>query len=436
MANGTWLLGSVVIAVGVCAALPACSSSDASPSSSPSPASSDAPAPPAMPAAGTASEPGAGVDVFDVPVDQATADERKQFFTGDNLFDLPLREPDGLGPLYTRTSCGACHQSGVRGPGAVEKMVVVEADGITPAADQSALPYGHTVHPLFTAGAKSAVLPPSDTSVHVKLSTRVGPPILGRGYVEAVLDSEIERVAAEQAARAADGIHGRINHVAYASEANPDTRFHTYKKGDIVIGRFGLKGRVATLDDFTADALQGDMGITSPLRPTEIPNPDGLTDDLKPGVDVGIDSVNLRAMYVRLTAIPHRETVTGGAALFDQAKCSACHVPTMKTRGDYPIAALAGIDAPIYTDLLLHDMGPDLADAMTDGEATSRDWRTPALIGLRFMKTYLHDSRATSLQQAILLHDGAGSEAASSVAAFKALSSADQATLLAFVKSL
>ena len=374
-------------------------------------------------------------DPFDVPIEKATDDERTQFFSGDALFELPLREADGLGPLYTRTSCGACHSNGARGPGEVEKMVVVEADGITRSADQSALPFGNTVHPLFAGGGKTAVLPPTDPSIHLKLSERVGPMILGRGYVEAVLDSEIQRVATEQAART-DGIHGRINHVVYASEANPDTRFHTHKKGDIVFGRFGLKARVGTLDDFTADALQGDMGITSPLRPTEIANPDGLTDDLKPGVDVTIDSVNLRSMYVRLTAIPRRVPVTGGAALFDQAKCSACHVPTLKTRADYPIAALAGIDAPIYTDLLLHDMGPDLADAMTDGEATGRDWRTPALIGLRFEKTYLHDGRATSVGDAILMHDGVGSEAAPSVAAFKALSAADQATLLEFVKSL
>jgi CxxC motif-containing protein (DUF1111 family) len=433
----TWLLGSVVIAVAACAALPACSASEASSPSAvvaptPSEPAAPAPAPPATQTPVTPVTPG---DPFDVPIETASDAERTQFFTGDGLFELPLRDADGLGPLYTRTSCGACHSSGVRGPGTVEKMVVVLADGFTPAPDQSALPYGHTVHPLFAGGGKTAVLPPTDPSIHLKLSTRVGPSILGRGYIEAVLDSEIQRVATEQAART-DGIHGRINHVVYASEANPDTRFHTHQKGDIVIGRFGLKGRVATLDDFTADALQGDMGITSPLRPTEVPNPDGLTDDMKPGVDVGIDSVNLRAMYVRLTAIPRRVPVTGGAALFDQAKCSACHVPTLKTRADYPIAALAGIEAPIFTDLLLHDMGPDLADGITDGEATSRDWRTPALIGLRFVKTYLHDSRAPSLEQAILMHDGVGSEAAPSVAAFKALGAADQATLLEYLKSL
>src|SRR4051794_13589713 len=189
-------------------------------------------APPALPAAATVSAPApAPGDPFDVPVSGATDAERREFFAGDALFELPLRDADGLGPLYTRTSCGACHGSGVRGPGSVQKMVVVLADGVTPSGDQSALPFGHTVHPLFTAGSTTAIVPPADPNVTVKVTTRVGPSILGRGYVEAVLDSEIERVAAEQAQRA-DAIHGRINHVVYASEQNPDTRFHTHHKGD------------------------------------------------------------------------------------------------------------------------------------------------------------------------------------------------------------
>ena len=423
------LLLGVAIVAATASPLTACSSGEpASPSHgaavAPAPTQSTPPPPP----------PGSLPDLFDVPITQATDAERQLFHAGDRLFETPLRDADGLGPLYTRTSCGACHVGGGRGPGAVQKMVVVLADGVTPSVDQSALPFGNTVHPLYTAGATQAILAPLGVP-DLKVSTRVGPPIVGRGYVEAVLDSEIERVALEQASRA-DGIHGRINHVVYASEANPDTRFHRHKKGEVVIGRFGLKGRVATLDDFAADALQGDMGITSPLRPAELTNPDGLADDLKAGVDVSIDSVNLRAMYVRLTAIPQRNSTPQGAALFTQVKCGACHVPTLKTRADYPIAALANIDAPIYTDILLHDMGDSLADGIRDGEATSRDWRTPPLIGLRFFTRFLHDSRAATLEEAILMHDGRGSEAAPSVALFRALSPADRATLLAFLGSL
>jgi len=374
-------------------------------------------------------------DPFDVPADGLTAAEVAQFGVGDGLFDLSLRPYDGLGPLYTRTSCSGCHDDGMRGPGLVQKMVVVDADGWSPATDQSSLPYGHTIHPLVTADARTPIdAPAADPSV--KVTTRLPPAVLGRGYMEAVLDSEIERVAAEQALRT-DGIHGRPNHVAYASQPNPDTRFHTHQPGDIVIGRFGLKGRIATVDDFTADALQGDMGITSPLRPTEFANPDGLADDLKPGVDVTIDSVNERAMYVRMTAIPKRAASDPrGRAAFDAAGCSVCHVPTLKTRADYPLAPLADMDAPLYSDLLLHDMGPLHADGIAEGEATGRDWRTPPLVGLRFARGLMHDGAATTVEEGILAHAGPGSEADGSVTAFQALSPQDRALLLAFVSSL
>jgi CxxC motif-containing protein (DUF1111 family) len=374
-------------------------------------------------------------DPFDIPVDGLTTEERAIFHDGDGLFDLSLRPYDGLGPLYTRTSCSGCHAEGVRGPGLVQKMVVVEDDGITPAADQSKLPYGHTVHPLMEAGETTPIVPP-ENDPSVKVTIRLGPPILGRGYLEAVLDSEIERVAAAQAART-DEIHGRINRVAYSAQPNPDTSYHAHLPGDPVIGRFGLKARIAAVDEFTADALQGDMGITSPLRPTEIGNPDGLTDDLKPGIDIGIDSVNKRAIYVRMTAIPSRAKVDArGVRLFEQAQCAACHVPAMRTRADYPLAPLADIDAPIYTDLLLHDLGDDRADGMVEGQATGRDWRTAPLIGLRFNRTLMHDGIATTVEEAIAAHAGPGSEANGSVAAFEALGPADRALLLAFVQSL
>jgi CxxC motif-containing protein (DUF1111 family) len=192
--------------------------------------------------------------------------------------------------------------------------------------------------------------------------------------------------------------------------------------------------------DFTADALNGDMGITSPLRPTEFENPDGLLDDMKPGVDVTADSVNTRAMYLRLLAIPKRATgYAAGQSLFAEIGCSTCHVPALHTRKDYPIAVLSDIDAPVYTDFLLHDLGTELADGMADGvdgEAHSRDLRTAPLIGLRFNRTFLHDGRAHTVGEAINLHQGDGSEANGVLAAFAALSAPEQQQLIDFVGSL
>jgi CxxC motif-containing protein (DUF1111 family) len=156
-------------------------------------------------------------------------------------------------------------------------------------------------------------------------------------------------------------------------------------------------------------------------------------------VDATADDVNLRADYVRTVAIPWRARPDAhGQTLFQQAQCSGCHVPAMHTRADYPIAQLADIDAPIYTDILLHDMGDGLSDSLADqdGLATPRMWRTAPLIGVRFAREFLHDGRAATVEEAILAHDGNGSEAHASVRAFQNLSDADRQALLDFVGSL
>lgn len=392
-------------------------------------------------------------DPFDVPITGIGSDLVAAFYNGDAEFSLVLRPLDGLGPLYTRPSCDACHGNAVRGPGLVQKMAIVEADDITPAADQSLLAFGNTEHPLVVTeipGALTPILPPDlDAGIDggldadggvagVKVTIRIGPPVLGRGYMEAISDSEILRMETEQAARS-DGIHGHVNHLTFVSQPNPDQTFDTHKTGDIVIGRFGLKARIATLDEFSADALQGDMGITSPMRPTEIKNPDGVLDDLKPGVDITADQMNARGMYVRLLAIPSRAPNDAGKALFEQCLCNVCHAESLKTRADYPIPQLANIDAPVYTDMLLHDMGDTLADSVVggnEGEARARDWRTAPLIGLRFNRIYLHDGRASSIDDAVRKHDGPGSEASGSVQLYNALSPADQKALVDFVGAL
>jgi CxxC motif-containing protein (DUF1111 family) len=179
------------------------------------------------------------------------------------------------------------------------------------------------------------------------------------------------------------------------------------------------------------------MGITSPMRPDEISNPDGLTDDKKPGIDLSIEKINLIANYMRLIAIPKRTPSDAGLAAFTAAKCNVCHQPTLKTRPDWPIAMVANMDAPVYTDMLLHDMGTELADGMAfEGQAGPRDWRTAPLMGLRFLHSYMHDGRAQTIEDAIQLHAGTGSEGATSVAAFNALDDATRATLLDYVKGL
>ncbi|MES1205580.1 MAG: di-heme oxidoredictase family protein [Pseudomonadota bacterium] len=383
------------------------------------------------------------VDRPDQPLATATRQEIARFQAGDRLFELPFREPDGLGPLFIRASCEACHQADGRGPGLVGKMVVVQQDGVTAAADQSALAYGTTQRPHVAAGARRPLgVPGADTLAQaaapaVRTTFRLPPAVFGRGYLEAVADSEIERLATRAAGRH-DGIRGRINRVRYESEANPGTAVHRHRHGQSgIIGRFGLKARIATLDEFAADALQGDMGLTSPVRPAEPPNPDGLTDDAKPGVDITGDDLNTLADYLRLLEIPHRAGDTDrGRDLFARALCAECHVPALATRTDYPIAALADRQAPVFTDFLLHDMGAQLADGITDASAAPGEWRTAPLIGLRFSPAFMHDGRAKTVEEAVLAHEGPGSEANVAVARFRAFEAAARSELIRFVEGL
>ena len=378
-----------------------------------------------------------GDDPTDQPLHDAGPDQLAVFAQGDTLFDRVFTAADGLGPVYIRQACSSCHDGARKGPGLVQKMALVQVDGVTPADDQGALPYGNTARPYNAGGGLTPVGPPDGglpSGVQLKLTIRIGPALFGRGYLEAISDDLILAGETAQAART-DGIHGRVNRVAYRSQPNPDTTYHRHQPGDQnLVGRFGLKARQPTLDDFAADAYQSDMGLTSALRPTELKNPDGLLDDDKPGADLDAATVNAVADYMRLIEIPKRAAPDArGVALFSQLRCDVCHQPTMRTRSDYPVQQLAGIDAPVYTDLLLHDLGKDLADGVTDESARSAEWRTAPLIGLRFQRSYLHDGRAKSIAAAIAAHGG---QALPSADGFAALGDEDKKRLTDFVGGL
>jgi CxxC motif-containing protein (DUF1111 family) len=373
-------------------------------------------------------------DAPDLPLANLDVDWTSRFNQGDGLFEHRYFESQGLGPVYIRSSCGSCHAGDGRGPGAVRKMVMVDKDGV-PLTDQSGLTWGNTIRPQTITGVEQGIVAPGEGG-SLLITIRQPPAVFGRGYIEAILDSEIERVEAEQAERD-DGISGRINWVTYTSHANEDTRFHAHQPGERIIGRFGLKARIATLDDFAADALLGDMGITSDLRPNELPNPEGDTDD-RPGVDVTLDTVNRLADYMRVLRIPTRrvQDLTQGQALFEAAQCGACHVPSLHTSEDFALAPLANIEAPVFSDLLLHDMGKGFGDEIHDFDAQSSEWRTAPLLGVRFLRTYLHDGRAKSIEEAIELHGAPDSEASDSVQRFRDLSDEDRDALVAYVSAL
>ena len=354
------------------------------------------------------------VDRPGLPFSTLNSDELDRFKQGDALFDATVRESDGLGPLYVRDACSACHVGDGRGPGLVTKVVAIDRGSAVAA---TLLPFGPTERPYTSAGAKIPLLAPQDPALTVV--SRLPPAVFGRGYLEAIADRDLERLA-KLAEERQGSARGRLNRLK-----------------DGRIGRFGIKARLATLADFAADALNGDMGVTSPLRPEEPAGPEGLRDDDKPGVDFTLEQVDLLRDYLRGLQIPER--LAGerpGRALFELVQCGLCHVSSFTTSADYPIKSLSGVTAEVYTDLLLHDMGSSLADGLIEEGAGPREFRTAPLMGLRFLPRLLHDGRAKTVEEAILAHGESDSEARDSVTRFRALSAAERRALVKFVELL
>ena len=360
-------------------------------------------------------KPRARVDRPGLPLASASEEELQLFREGDALFEATVRESDGLGPLYVRDSCAACHQGDGRGPGFVNKLAPTTA--MSRVELDRLLPFGPTERPFVTANAKLALLTPDPEKL--RSVRRLPPAVFGRGYIEAISESEIERVA--ELARARTGTaRGRPNRL---------------KTG--AIGRFGIKARLATLVDFTADALNGDMGVTTPMRPREPSGPEGLEDDGKPGIDFDAKRVARISDYVRLLEIPARKRQDSDArALFDAVGCAACHVPSLHTEPRFRVAALANIDAPIFSDLLLHDMGEARSDGQYEEDARPSEFRTAPLIGVRFLSTLLHDGSAHNVVEAIEAHGASGSEGRDSLQRYKGLSPDERAGLVRFVEAL
>jgi CxxC motif-containing protein (DUF1111 family) len=132
-------------------------------------------------------------------------------------------------------------------------------------------------------------------------------------------------------------------------------------------------------------------------------------------------------------------SVIAGKQVFMNINCGKCHIPEMQT-GNFSIEALSNKTFFPYSDFLLHDMGPGLNDGYTEGNALPSEWRTPPLWGLGLSRNsqggqyfLMHDGRASSIEQAILLHGG---EALQSKAGFEQLTAADRSNLLNFLESL
>jgi CxxC motif-containing protein (DUF1111 family) len=211
------------------------------------------------------------------------------------------------------------------------------------------------------------------------------------------------------------------------------------------LGRFGRKAGTPFLVQQVATAYLQDMGITSEFFPQELLHAQlGAMSEDVPEPEVSTATVNDVANYLRMLSPPNRGKITQqikiGDSLFSSIGCASCHIPTMQTGIHPTIAALSNKQVHLYSDLLLHDMGDELADNFIEGEANGREWRTTPLWGLRLyadnlggVAYYLHNGRTTDLKTAILLHGGEATNARNS---FNALTDNEKNALLAFLRSL
>ncbi len=376
-------------------------------------------------------QPVAGDD-FVSPFDGMSRDLNAVFLRGDENFEKAFTASEGLGPIFNNISCVACHPGDGRGTPELgffrfSRVADLALDIGGPQHQDKALPG----------------LPLEEVPEAVQRSFRLPPPVFGVGLIEAI-DEETILAHADPQDADGDGISGRPNWVMAPSFV---PAHHVGGGEGLQLGRFSRKAQVSSLIEQVAAAYQQDIGITSDFIPEENSNPqvgggialgDGVADP-----EIPAHIVLETTAYVRLLVPPARGKITAevarGEVLFAQINCASCHVPTMRT-GDSPIAQLAQVDAHLYSDLLLHDMGPALADGRSDGDATGQEWRTAPLWGTRLVadflggeEFYLHDGRATTLEAAIEFHGG---EAEVSRDAYRALNAGEQQALLAFLRSL
>ena len=416
---------------------------------------------------------------FSFPAPNLTRDERRTFEVGDSLFNqnwvtapASTDARDGLGPMFNAQACSSCHVLDGRGVPPtptgdtvpIGLLLRLSVPGETPTGAPADHPvYGGqlqdrsvlgvpaegtldvsftTVEGTYADGTPYTLVAPTfaigdpqfgELGDDTMFSPRLAPQVIGMGLLEEIPADDI-LAAADPDDTDGDGISGRPNRVwDEGAEA-------------LVLGRFGWKANVATVEQQIAGAFHGDLGITSSLHPEQ-----DCTDVQEAcaaaigGGDPELIDEQLAnvTFYGRTLSVPAMRDVDSpevidGAALFDSFGCASCHTPTHHT-GDSDVATLANQEIHPYTDLLLHDMGPGLADGRPDFEATGEEWRTPPLWGIGLVddlagaRYLLHDGRAATIEEAILWHGGEGEDAAT---AFREAAVEDRRRLLAFVEAL
>ena len=416
-------------------------------------------------------------EAYSQPVRPLSAEDNLQFQLGRGLVRQSWiispaedRAVAGLGPLYNRNSCIACHAKNGRGfaPDGPEDsmramLVRLSMPGQSP--EGGPLPhafYGDQLQEFGAPGVnaegrahlryeereislnggervrlRKPILSFSNLAYgplpdDLQTSARIAPAIYGMGLLAAIADSTLLELEAQPKP---GKIKGKLNRIWSAEQQRQ------------VIGRFGWKANVATLREQTATALAGDMGLNSHLFPHGNCAKRQTACQQAPvsgTPEITTAQLDQMELYQLALAVPaprsqNQSLAQRGAALFQQAQCTACHRPEIRT-GDFPrLTALSQQTIAPYTDLLLHNMGPELADHRPDFAASGSEWRTPPLWGIGLAKQvepntgFLHDGRARTILEAILWHGGEAEEARETV---RAMIPADREALLVFINSL
>ncbi len=345
------------------------------------------------------------------------------FIDGKEDFEKVEDIAGGLGPIFNESSCVACHSAPVTGGGSARNVTR----------------FGRAIHgnfdPLDAQGGSllqdNAISPdaqevvPNDANIIIH---RNSPPVFGLGLIDAIPAAEILRNVRRVPV---EGVKGKASMVT------------DVVSGKVMLGRFGWKAQQTSVYAFAADAYANEMGVTNRFFPTENA-PNGKADvlartdlvaDPEDAPAVGLADFEKVANFMTYLGAPPQLKLSPSAAagrmVFEVAACSLCHVPAMYT-GPNKVPALANKEVPLFSDLLLHDMGT-LGDGIAQGAATGKEMRTPPLWGLRMSAPYLHDGRASTVDDAIRAHDG---EAKASRDRYLRLNKTQQKQLADFLLSI
>ena len=335
---------------------------------------------------------------------------------------------EGLGPAFNGTSCAICHN--VPAVGGTSVISEVRAGKRGPGGEFVALfESGESLFHLFSVpshGCQPAI--PPDATI---IARRVPIPVFGAGLVEAIPDETLLGLE-DPFDRNRDGISGRAALVTDVASGNRR------------VGRFGWKAQHATLLAFGADAYRNEMGITNDLFSQEaaagiehdrmrlcdpVPEPEDKRDPR-----TGRRGIDNFASFMKFLAPvgrgPLDETTRNGERVFAAIGCAACHVPALTT-GPSSHPLFNRVPVPLFSDLLLHDIGT--GDGIQQEAGAPEEIRTPALWGLRFRRPLLHDGSSATIDEAVRRHGG---EAEIARRGYTQATADDRAALLAFLRSL